>query len=446
MSSNPPMIDRLPPHSVDMERSLLSCMLRDPLCIAEIACLVKADQFYVYGNQKVYQVITEIADEGKNADVVTVAQRLIELKSLEEVGGAPYLAQLWDSAPMAGSFRQYAATIRDNAQRRELILSSRESEANAYDFTTPIEEIIGEAEKRVLSITDQGMTGESVDLRTALTETLQRLDARRGNDGALTGVPTGFVDLDTLLCGFQNSELVILGARPSVGKTCFGLNIARHVAVDCGLPVLFVSLEQAKVELAERLLCAEGRIDSHKLRRGYISQQDQNDLMDANERLGKSKMYIDDSPMQSMLRISSNARREKQKHGIKLIILDYLQMVMPDDRRASRQEQVADTSRRLKGLARELKVPVIALCQVNRGPEDRTDKKPRLSDLRESGAIEADADTVMLLHRPEPGPTVETIQVIVAKQRNGPIGEVELAYVKNYMKFENMAYSHEGNL
>ncbi len=257
----------------------------------------------------------------------------------------------------------------------------------------------------------------------------------------ISGLPTGYLDLDEKTAGLQNSELVIVAARPSVGKTSFALNIVRHLAVEQKIPTLFVSLEQSRIELAERLLCCHARVDSHKVRKGHLSSDDMQQLTQAAQDMSEAPLYIDDTPAQGMLRIAANARRLKRQ-GLKAVFIDYLQLIDPDNRRDSRQEQVAAISRRLKFLARELEIPVVALAQVNRSSEDRQDHRPRLADLRESGSIEQDADTVMMLHRPElhePGQHEGVIEVIVAKQRNGPTGEITLTFLKQFMRFENFA-------
>lgn len=433
---------RMPPHDRVAERALLGGMLRNSRLIAEVVSMIRDDDFYVLAHGLIFKAMASLADKGREVDLVTIVDVLTHAGKIDDAGGHGYVAGLWDDSPSTGAWKRYAEIIRDYADRRNLANACAELQHATFDLGTPAQEIIARAEQRIMDISSFGVVGESVELQTALMETYHRLDARKGKGDELHGVPTGFRELDELLCGFQDSELIIVGARPSCGKTAFGLAIARYAAVDCELPVFFVSLEQARVELAERLLCTQGQVDSHKLRRGHLSAQDQNDLMEAGAILGRSKMHINDSPGQTMLQISASARRLKQRHGIRLIVLDYLQLVVSDNHRANRQEQVADTSRRLKNLARELKVPVIALCQVNRGPEDRTDKKPRLSDLRESGAIEQDADTVIMLHRPQAEMSLPqcTIEVHVAKQRNGPIGEVELMYVKRFMRFENKAH------
>ena len=441
------VMDRLPPHNRDAERSLLGSMLRDNLIINEIVHLVKAEHFYVYGHQKLFDAITKLNDEGgKPADIVTVAEYLRQQKQLDDVGDVPYIAELIDAAPSAAHFRQYAEIIRNKAIVRNLIHACNELQQEAHDQSQPASELLDNAERRILEIAEMGITGDTITLYDALQEAWHRLDQRKSRgEHELSGIPTGYLDLDNLTAGFQNSELVVLAARPSVGKTAFALNIARHVAVEENVPVLFVSLEQARVELAERLLCCQARVDSHRLRRGHLSTEDMSKIMEAGDILSRAPLFIDDTPGQSMLRIAANARRLKKRHDLRLVMIDYLQLIDPDDRRESRQEQVAGISRRLKFLARELKVPVVALAQVNRSSEDRQDHRPRLSDLRESGAIEQDADTVMMLHRPdyhEPGQQEGLVEVIVAKQRNGPTGEVTLMYVKQFMRFENHAVEH----
>ena len=439
--------DRLPPHNRDAERSLLSSMLRDNNVIPEAINLVKAEHFYVFGHQKIYEAITKLNDDaGKPADIVTVAEYLIQEKLIDDVGGMPYLAELWDAAPSAAHYRQYAEIIRQKAIVRNLIHACTDLQAEAYDLTLKPEELLDSAERRILEIAEIGLTGNTVTLHEAIQEAFQRLDQKTKPGHEFSGVRTGYIDLDNLTAGFQKNELIIIAARPSVGKTAFALNIARHVVVEEGLPVLFVSLEQAKIELADRLLCCQGRVDSHRLRRGHLNTDESTRLHVANEALGGgAKLFIDDTPGQNMLRIAANARRLKKREDIRLVMIDYLQLIDPDDRRESRQEQVSGISRRLKFLARELQLPVVALAQVNRSSEDRQDHKPRLSDLRESGAIEQDADTVIMLHRPdnkEPGQSDDLIEVIIAKQRNGPTGDLSLLYVKQFMRFENFAVEH----
>ena len=307
----------------------------------------------------------------------------------------------------------------------------------------PADELLEGAERKILDIAQKGITGQTFTLAEAIKQAYDRIDQRHQRDAtSISGLATGFVDLDNITAGLQNSELVIVAARPSVGKTAFSLNLVRHIVVEENQPVFFVSLEQSRIELAERLLCNQARVSSHSLRKGHLGSEDMQKLIEAGDVLQRAKLFIDDSPGQGMLRIAANARRLKQRQGIKLVVIDYLQLIEPDNRRDPRQEQVAQISRRLKFLAKELEIPVVALAQVNRSSEDRQDHRPRLADLRESGSIEQDADTVMILHRPElhePGQHEGVVEVIIAKQRNGPTGEVTLAYRKQYMRYENYA-------
>jgi replicative DNA helicase len=438
-------VERLPPHDREAERGVLGSMIRDNELIPEVVQLVRAENFYVFAHQKIFEAIATLAVErGQPADPVTLANYLKEKRLIEDAGGYAYIVELWDAAPSAGNAKYYADIIRQKALIRHLIHACNELAGDAYDQAQPAQELLDSAERRILEIAEMGVTGDTRTLQQAIEEAYTRLDARkkRGNH-EYSGVATGFIDLDNLTAGFQESELIIVAARPSVGKTSFALNVLRHVAVEEGHPALFVSLEQSRVEIAERLLCSQARINSHRLRKGHLGADEIDQLHAGADILRSAKLFIDDTPGQNMLRIAANARRLKLRHDIKLVVIDYLQLIDPDTRnRESRQEQVAAISRRLKFLARELKVPVVALAQVNRSSEDRQDHRPRLSDLRESGAIEQDADTVFLLHRPEyhePGQHEGIVEVIVGKQRNGPTGEVTLMYIKEFMRFENFA-------
>jgi len=441
--------DRLPPQSREAEKGVIGSVLRDNAVLSDILNVIRPDNFYFDAHQKIFQAIIELYNDGKPVDTVILFETLRQRKQLEDVGGAEYLADLWDSAPTAANAEYYARIVRDKAVVRNLIHASTELLRDAYDGVTSADELLGVAERKILEIAEKGTTGETHDLKDTLTEAFNRIDQRAGTSHlSISGIGTGFVDLDNITAGLQNNELVIIAARPSVGKTAFALNVVRHVITEERRPVFFVSLEQSRVELAERLLCCQARVDSHKLRKGHLNSDDMHKLMMAGDQLrgnakeGFVKLFIDDTPARNMLQISANARRLKLRHDIKLVVIDYLQLIEPENRRDPRQEQVAQISRRLKFLARELQLPVIALAQVNRASEDRQDHKPRLSDLRESGSIEQDADTCMMLHRPgkfDGGQEDNVLEVIVAKQRNGPTGEITLTYLKQFMRYENYA-------
>ncbi len=442
-------IERLPPHSREAERGVLGGMLRDNNVIGDVIQILRAEHLYVFAHQKIYEGITQLyVDRGHPADLITLAEYLKEKQLVEDTGGYAYLMELWDAAPSPANAEYYARIVREKSLVRSLIHACTEIQRDAQEQMLPAEELLDNAERKVLDIAQAGITGQTKTLQEILNDAYDRIDmrAKRGHE-TLSGIATGYIDLDSLTAGLQNSELVIIAARPSVGKTSFALNVVRHVIVEDNKPVFFVSLEQSRIELAERLLCCQARVDSHRVRKGHLGHDEMQKLIDAGEILRPAKLFLDDSPGQSLLRIAANARRLKLRHDIQLVVIDYLQLIDPDNKRDSRQEQVANISRRLKFLARELDIPVIALAQVNRSSEDRQDHRPRLSDLRESGAIEQDADTVMLLQRPElhePGQHEGIVEVLVAKQRNGPTGEVTLTYIKQYMRFENFAVEHSG--
>ncbi len=445
-----PMTDRLPPHNKEAERGVLGGVLRDPDTLPTVQQIIRGENFYFDAHQKIYQAICDLADENQPIDLVLLHERLKKHKQLEDVGGPEYLADLWNSVPTGANAEYHGKIVRDTAMVRNLIHAGTEILRDAYDRGQSADELVSQAERKILDIAKSGMIGETKTLTDALHDAFTRLDSRIGKDNlSISGLPTGYVDLDNILAGLQNSELVIIAARPSVGKTAFALNIVRNVVVDHHpgeIPpvVLFFSLEMARVELAERLLCCQSRVDSHRVRKGHLDSGDIQKLMDAGDVLRKAKLYIDDTPSRSMIQIAATARRINKKHekdgGLRLVVIDYLQLIEPESRRDPRQEQVAQISRRLKFLARELAIPVVALAQVNRASEDRQDHKPRLADLRESGSIEQDADTCMMLHRPGKFDGTQddnVLELIIAKQRNGPTGEVTLTYLKQINRYEN---------
>ncbi|MBL8796444.1 MAG: replicative DNA helicase [Planctomycetia bacterium] len=434
--------DRLPPHNREAERSILGSILRDNNVINDVIRFIQVDHFYVDAHRTIYQaMVTLYNDRHQPVDLVTLAEILREQQQIENVGGYPYLGELWDAAPTAANILYYSRIVRDKAITRQLIRSSTEILRDAYEQATPADELLGQAERKILEIAEQGVTDQTSTLYESLNAAWDRIDTRAQQGHlAVSGVPTGYPELNELTAGMHNGELIIVAARPGVGKTSFALSLARNVAIDEQAPVFLVSLEMSRIELAERLMSAQARVPNHKMRKGHLNSDDMQRLMVAADRLRQGKMFIDDSPGQNMLRIAANARRLKLREGIRVVMIDYLQLIEPESRRDPRQEQVAQISRRLKVLARELNMPVVALAQLNRGPEDRQDHKPRLSDLRESGSLEQDADVVMMLHRPELYGEVEKeglVDIIIAKQRNGPTDTVHLAYLKEFMSFEN---------
>jgi replicative DNA helicase len=435
------LLERLPPQNREAEQSVLGSMLRDNSVIDSVVQIVHKDDFYADDHQKIFETAVAMIAGGKPVDLVTLAAALSQREWLEDAGGYAYLADLWDAAPTAANAEYYAQIVRDKAMVRNLIRAGNEILGDAYKQTMPADQLIEGAERKILEVAQKGICGQVFTLDDAIKATYDQIDERtRGGTMAQSGLPTGFSDLDELTAGLHASELVIVAARPSIGKTAFSLNLVRNMIVEEKVPVFFVSLEQSRIELAERMLCSQGKVDSHRLRKGTLTADDMERLIEAGSVLRNARLFIDDTPAQGMLRIAANARRLKRQHGIRLVVIDYLQLIEPDNRKDPRHEQVAQISRRLKFLAKELEMPVVALAQVNRASEDRQDHRPRLSDLRESGSLEQDADAVLMLHRPdryEPGQHEGVIEVIVAKNRNGPVGEVTLAYVKQFMRYEN---------
>jgi replicative DNA helicase len=435
-------LERLPPQNPEAERSVLGSALRDNTIIDDIVNDgLKAEHFYADAHQKIFLAAHDLRNKGIPIDLITLAEELKQRGQIEDIGGYGYLGELWEVAPTAASARFYAKIVRDHSIVRSLIHASTEILRDAYDQAQPAEELLAEAERSIMRITEMGTSGDAITLEQAINTAYKLIDDRHhGEFTGLSGLTTGYRDLDEITAGLHNSEVIVIAARPSVGKTAFALNLLRNIVTETDSAAFFVSLEQSRIELAERLLCCQAKVDSHRLRKGNLSAEDMERIIEAGGVLRSAKLFIDDTPAQSMLRIAANARRLKRRHEIKIVVIDYLQLIEPDNRRDPRQEQVAQVSRRLKVLAKDLAIPIVALAQVNRSSEDRQDHRPRLADLRESGSIEQDADTVMLLHRPdryEPGQHDGIIEVIIGKQRNGPTGEVTLAYLKQFMRFED---------
>jgi replicative DNA helicase len=433
---------RLPPHNDEAERCVLGSMLRDNAVIGDVLQIIRDEEAYYHdAHRKIHKLIAELYRDNIPIDLVTLGERLHQAKYVEDIGGYEYLARLWDETPSAAHAEHYAKIVRDKAALRALIHASNEILRDAHEENDQADELLAEAERKIMKIAEASIVGQYVELDKAIHEAYDRLDARSHRE-SISGISTGYIDLDELTGGFQNSELIIVAARPSVGKTAVTLNFVRNIALEANAPAFYVSLEQSRVELAERLLSCEARVESSKFRKGHPTAEDMQRIVAAGGTLRNAKVFIDDSPGQNMLRIAANARRLRARHGIRAVFVDYLQLVEPDNRKDPRQEQVAQISRRLKFLAKELKIPVIACAQLNRGVELRAEGEPKLADLRESGAIEQDADTVMLLHRPKDnaGDDIEgVLEIIIAKQRNGPTGRLRLTHLKHFMRFENYA-------
>ncbi len=466
---SPEILDRLPPQNLDAEKSVLGSLLLDSQMCDEVALIIQADDFYADANQKLFRHLMAMHEEGGQIDAVLLKERLTREGDFEAIGGAAYLAEVAQSVPYAANAVYYANIVRDKATQRALIHASTEILRDAYDSTLAPAELVSRSEEKIFAVHDQRDSSQVTSIHDLMMEAFDRIDARiEGREGI--GIPTGFTDLDNLTGGLHDSELVILAARPSMGKTALATNIAEYVTIDSNVPTLFVSLEMARLELAQRMLCSQGKIDASKFRRMLLSGKDREDLVKASAKFSRAPLFVDDTPSRTLTEIAACGRRLKRKENLGLIIIDYLQLVQPDDPRDPRQEQVAKMARRLKGLARELKIPLLCLAQLNRQadpgresfrakPEGEGELSqqfssrhlPRLSQLRESGAIEQDADVVMFIHREEVYYTREEArdrglagraQLSVAKQRNGPTGIVQLAWFDKHTRFEDFSEKH----
>jgi replicative DNA helicase len=443
------LLDRAAPHNLDAEKAVLGSVLLDPQMCDEVALLVRPDDFYADAHRTLYAHLLEMHDQGSRIDATLLMERLRRSGDLAQVGGAAYLAEVAQSVPYAAHAVYYARIVRDKATLRDLIHAGTEILRDAFDDTVEPEQVVGEAEQKIFAVHDRRTTDQVVTIQNLLVEAFERIDARLER-GEGVGVPTGLTDLDNLTGGLHDSEFVVLAARPSMGKTALATCIAENVAVESRVPTLFVSLEMARLELAQRMLCSQGRIDAKKFRSGFLSGDDRRALVKASAGLGEAPLWIDDSPTRTVTEIAATARRMKRKQDLGLVVIDYLQLIQPDNPKDQRQEQVARIARRLKALARELRIPVLCLAQLNRQAEaGKEGHRPRLSHLRESGAIEQDADVVMFIHREEyycrsheeaqQSGVAGLAEVIVAKQRNGPTGAIKLTWLDRFTRFENLA-------
>lgn len=432
------LVGKVPPQDLEAEKSVLGSLLFSSEAFDEVIQHLQAGAFYSDAHRRIFQCIHNMYERGVRAiDVVTLAHELKKQNDLEEIGGAAYLNEIMSAVPHAAHAEYYARIVRDKWLQRSLIEACTESLREAYHGHDDVENILAQAERRVFGIVEQQENISRISIDDILDATFQRIFERMDQEGAISGLPTGSFGLDEYTSGLQPTELIILAARPSMGKTALVCNIAMAVA-KAGKGVLLFSLEQSKLELAERLLCIHAKISGHKLRKGELDEFEQNTLMEAANELRTFPIFIDDQAGRTMSQIAAIARRLKRRSQMDLVVIDYLQLIESEDRNLPREQQISSITRRLKFLAKDLNIPVIALAQLNRGVEQREDKRPRLSDLRESGAIEQDADIVMFLHRPEaydPEDRPGEADLIVAKNRHGPIGTVELVWLREMLRF-----------
>jgi replicative DNA helicase len=430
---------RIPPHNLDAEQSVLGSMLLDKEAVAAASEVLQGEDFYSDAHKEIYEAILDTYDQGKPVDLVTLAEALRQRGSLEAVGGGTYISDLSMSVPSTANVRYYIRIIEEKSILRKLISASNEIIKESYEASEDLDIIIDHAEKKIFDISQKKNKQSFESIKTILLETYSKIEEMSKNKGRITGVPTGFRDFDMRTSGLNPSDFVLIAARPSMGKTSFAMNIAQNAAVRYKVPVAIFSLEMAKDQLAQRMLSSEANVELQKVRTGDLSEEDWIKLVNAATPLSQAPIFIDDTPGVTAMEVRSKARRLKMEHNLGLIVIDYLQLMSGRGKTESRQQEVSEISRSLKALARELQVPVVALSQLSRGPEARQDHRPMLSDLRESGAIEQDADLVVFLYRDEyynPDTEKKNIaEAIIAKQRNGPTGTVELVWLGQYTKF-----------
>jgi len=446
---------RMPPQSLEAEVCTLGSMVLDKPSIGEVLQVLDAESFYRHDHRLIYQALVKLYEDNKPVDLVTLRDELTKRGQMEQVGGVDYLVSIAESVPSATNVEYYAKIVRDKALLRNLITVTNEINTMAFDQRGEVGEMLEEAEQKMFAVTEKQITGQAVEIKGIINDVFTALETRDGK--LVTGLATGYTKLDEITSGFQSGELIIVAARPSMGKTALGLNIAEYVGVDNGKPVAVFSLEMSSQMLAERILAGRSNIDSQKLRRGQLSDDDYGVLRDTAGELADKPIFVDDSSSLTPLALRAKARRLKMQHDIQLVVVDYLQL-MHAPGSESRQLEVGLISRHLKALARELEIPVLAMAQLNRGPEGREGHRPRMSDLRESGNIEQDADVIILLHREsyyrkkDAGDNIgaeeenyaggsdrndNIAELIIEKQRNGPTGTVKLTWMPIYARFVN---------
>ena len=433
------VLKRILPHSVEAEQSVIGAMIMDREAIVVASELITAEDFYNKQYGILFDTMVELNDEGKPVDLVTLQDRLKEKDVPPEVSSLEFVRDLITAVPTSANIKYYAGIVAEKSTLRKLIRLNEEIANTCYAGKESLEIILEETEKKIFEVVQKRNTGDFVPIRQVVMNAMDKIEKAAKNKGAVTGIPTGFVDLDYRTAGMQPSDLVLIAARPSMGKTAFVLNIAEHVAFRQNKTVAIFSLEMSKEQLVNRLFSLESKVDSQHIRTGQLSDQEWEKLIESAGVIGKSNLIIDDTPGISIAELRSKCRKYKLEHNLSMIIIDYLQLMSGSGRTDSRQQEISDISRSLKAVARELSVPVLALSQLSRAVEQRPDHRPMLSDLRESGAIEQDADVVMFIYRDDyynhDTDKKDVAEIIIAKQRNGPIGTIELAWLPNYTTF-----------
>ena len=438
------LLKRVLPHSIEAEQSVIGSMVMDAEAITVASEIITGDDFYNKQYGVVFETMVELHNGGKPVDIVTLQNSLKEKNVPAEVSSLEFLRDLITSVPTSANVRSYANIVLENSTLRKLIRLTEEIENTCYARKEPLEVILEETEKKVFNLVQKRNTGEVTPIRQVVVNAMAKIESAAKSKGTVTGIPTGFLDLDRRTAGLQPSDLILIAARPSMGKTAFVLNIAQHVAFKQNMAVAVFSLEMSKEQLVNRMFSLESKVDAQNLRTGQLSEADWEKLIESAGTIAQSHLIIDDTPGISIAEMRSKCRKFKMEHDLKLIIIDYLQLMSGSGKTESRQQEISEISRSLKALARELSVPVIALSQLSRAVEQRPDHRPMMSDLRESGAIEQDADVVMFIYRDDyynKETELKNIsEIIIAKQRNGPIGTVNLAWLPQYTKFANLEH------
>jgi replicative DNA helicase len=448
-------VPRSMPYSEDGEKGVLCSLLLSPREVADLCVLhLRHQAFYIPAHQIIYGLVLEIGDKGKPIDFISLKQTLKDRNQLEEIGGQEFLADLYNFVPTAANASYYIDIVREKDLLRRLISSCNRLSTQCYDQQGEVEPLLDEAEKEIFAITGEHVKTDIVPTKVLVMEAIEQIEKLYETRGSVTGLPTGFVELDRMTSGLHPAEMIVIAARPSMGKTALAMNIAEHVAIDIGKAVAVFSLEMSSQQLVQRILCSRAKVDLQRVRNGFLSERDFPNLTAAASQVAAAKMFIDDTPGLSVTEMRAKARRLKSQHDIQLIVIDYLQLLRSMSRRAqdNRQLEISEISAGVKALAKELNLPIIVIAQLNRQPDARAKEggRPRLSDLRESGSIEQDADLVGLLVRPDYYETDDETkqerageaELIIAKQRNGPTGDVPLIFLKQFTRFESRAREH----
>ncbi|HOF04215.1 MAG TPA: replicative DNA helicase [Syntrophales bacterium] len=444
-----PTIHRIPPQNLEAEQSILGGILLDNQGLNAVMETLTPHDFYSEGNRRIFEAMIKLSERGEPVDLITLSNMLKDQKRLDKVGGSAYLAGLVDNVPSAANIPHYAKIVKEKAILRGLINAATEILGKTYAPGADVDTVLDEAEQAIFQISENKIRPAFFPIKEIVKDSFRTIEKLYARKELITGVPTGFEKVDDLTSGLQNADLIIIAGRPSMGKTAFALNIAQYVGMQMSLPVCLFSLEMAKEQIAMRMLAATAKVDSQRIRKGFLGETDWPRLTTAAGSLSEAPIFIDDTAAITVLEMKAKARRLKAEHGLGLVIIDYLQLMRSGATKDSREQEISEISRSLKALAKELNVPVIALSQLNRKVEDRTNRRPQMADLRESGAIEQDADVIAFIYRDEvynkaeDNPEKGMAEVIIAKQRNGPIGTVKLAFLEKFTSFENLARRDE---